>query len=182
MKLLLIRHAKTIAADGLCYGRTDVPVLPELTQAAAAQVASRLPSGAAMACSPLLRCSDLAQAISALRPDLRAVPDSRLAEMDLGAWEERPWAAIERAEIDAWSRDFADTRAGGSGESTRQFMQRVAGAFDAWREGGRDAVWVTHAGVIRAVRLLHGGVRVVARADQWPGDPIDFGALVEFEA
>ena len=181
MKLLLIRHAKTTAADGLCYGRTDVPVLAELTHAAARQVAAGLPAGAAMACSPLSRCRDLAQAICALRPDLRAVPDPRLAEMDLGTWEERDWAAIERAELEAWSRDFADTRAGGSGESTRQFMQRVAGAFDAWRDGGGNAVWVTHAGVIRAVRLLHGGMRCVERADQWPGEPIAFGGLVTFE-
>lgn len=181
MKLLLIRHAKTTAADGLCYGRTDVPVLPELTRAAAAQVAFELPSGAAMACSPLLRCSELAEAISEIRPEFRAVTDPRLAEMDLGVWEERPWAAIDRAELEAWSRDFADTRAGGNGESTRQFMWRVAGAFDAWRASGRDAVWVTHAGVIRAVRLLHGGVRVVERADQWPSEPIAFGALVGFE-
>ena len=181
MKLLLIRHAKTTAADGLCYGRTDVPVRPELTRAAAARVAADLPSGAAMACSPLRRCSDLAAAISVLRPELRAVSDPRLAEMDLGAWEERSWAALDRAEIEAWSRGFADLRAGGSGESTRQFMQRVAGAFDAWRDSGRDAVWITHAGVIRAVRLLHAGLRVIERAEQWPSEPIDFGALVSFE-
>jgi len=35
MKLLLVRHARTIAADGFCYGRTDVPVLPEATRAVA---------------------------------------------------------------------------------------------------------------------------------------------------
>jgi len=182
MKLLLIRHAKTLAADGLCYGRTDVPVQPELTHAAAAQVAAELPPGVAMACSPLKRCSELATAISLLRPDLRAMADPRLAEMDLGAWEGQPWAEIERAELDAWTRGFAHVRAGANGESTRQFMARVSVAYDAWRDGGRDAVWVTHAGVIRAVRLLHAGVRVVERADQWPADPIAFGGLVAFEA
>jgi alpha-ribazole phosphatase len=60
-------------------------------------------------------------------------------------------------------------------------MTRVAGAFDAWRDSGSDAIWVTHAGVIRAVRLLHGGVRVVERTDQWPAATIAFGALVGFE-
>ncbi len=181
MKLFLVRHAQTIAADGLCYGRTDVPVLPEVTRAVAERVAPALPAGLAMACSPLARCADLARAISALRPDLSAWPDPRIAEMDLGGWEERPWAAIARAEFDAWTRDFADARAGGSGESTRQFMLRVGAAFDGWRDSGRDAIWVTHAGVIRAVRLLHGGIRSVERSDQWPGDPIAFGALVSFE-
>lgn len=181
MKLLLVRHAQTTAADGICYGRTDVPVRPEVTRAVAERVAPGLPAGVAMACSPLARCTDLARAISALRPDLSALPDPRIAEMDLGDWEQRPWAAIARAEFEAWTRDFADTRAGGSGESTRQFMRRVGEAFDVWRDSGRDAVWVTHAGVIRAVRLLHGGTRCVERGDQWPGDPIAFGALVSFE-
>ncbi|MDM0072965.1 histidine phosphatase family protein [Variovorax sp. J2P1-59] len=182
MKLLLVRHAQTTAAEGQCYGRTDVPVLPELTLAAAERVVPVLPHGVEMACSPLARCADLAQAISALRPDLRARPDPRIAEMDLGAWEERPWSSIDRAEFEAWTRDFADTRAGGSGESTRQFMQRVGEAFDEWRAGGRDAIWVTHAGVIRAVWLLRDGVRSVERGDQWPAQPIAFGECVTIEA
>ena len=181
MKLLLVRHAQTIAADGLCYGRADVPVLPAVTRAVAECVAPGLPPGLAMACSPLARCTDLAQAISVLRPDLSPRPDPRIAEMDLGAWEERPWATIDRAELEAWTRDFADGRAGGSGESTRQFMQRVGEAFDDWRDSGRDAVWVTHAGVIRAAWLLREGVRCVERADQWPGQPIAFGEWVTIE-
>lgn len=182
MKLRLLRHAQTSAAAGLCYGRTDVAVPPEATQAVAERIAPDLPVGIVVACSPLQRCAGLAQALSALRPDLRPQPDPRLAEMDFGAWEESPWSAIDRAEFDAWTRDFADLRAGGSGESTRQFMQRVGEAFDAWREAGRDAVWVTHAGVIRAAWLLQEGVRCVAHADQWPAQPIAFGECVTIEA
>ena len=182
MKLLLVRHAQTIAAEGQCYGRTDVSVLPELTRAAAGRVAPALPAGVGMTCSPLTRCTDLAHAISTLRPDLRHRPDPRIAEMDMGAWEEGPWDAIDRAEFDTWTREFADTRAGGTGESTRQFMRRVGEAFDEWRADGRDAIWVTHAGVIRAVWLLREGLRCVERADQWPSQPIGFGECVTIEA
>lgn len=181
MKLLLVRHARTIAADGFCYGRTDVPVLPEATRAVAERVAPALPQGVALSCSPLSRCSDLAQAIVALRPDLGVARDPRIAEMDLGEWEEQLWSAIDRTEIDAWTGDFAHTRAGGSGESTRQFMQRVGEAFDAWRAGGRDAVWITHAGVIRCAWLLRDGIRAVERSDQWPGQPIAFGECVTID-
>jgi alpha-ribazole phosphatase len=181
MRLVLVRHAQTTAAVGQCYGRTDVSVLPEVTLAVAERVAPVLPGGVEMACSPLTRCADLARAICALRPDLRPRPDPRIAEMDLGVWEERPWSAIDRAEFEAWTRDFADTRAGETGESTRQFMQRVGEAFDGWRASGRDAIWVTHAGVIRAVWLLRDGMRCVERGDQWPARPIAFGECVTIE-
>jgi alpha-ribazole phosphatase len=181
MKLRLLRHPETSAAPGLCYGRTDVPVPPAATQSVAERIARGLPAGIALVTSPLRRCAGLAQALSALRPDLQPQFDARLAEMDFGAWEERPWSAIARAEFDAWTRDFADMRAGGSGESTREFMQRVGEAFDAWRGGGRDALWVTHAGVIRAAWLWREGVRCVAHADQWPAQPIAFGECVTIE-
>jgi alpha-ribazole phosphatase len=181
MKLWLVRHAKPGVAEGLCYGRADVPVPLEATRAVAQSVAPLLPAGVEMRCSPLSRCADLAQALIDLRPDLRMTADPRIAEMDFGEWEQRPWPAIDPRELDAWTRDFADTRAGRSGESTRQFLRRVAAAFDAWHDDGRDAVWITHAGVIRAVWLLRDGLRVVERADQWPKQAIGFGECVTVE-
>ena len=182
MKLLLVRHARTIAVNGLCYGRADIPALPEATRAVAESVAPLLPAGAALHCSPLSRCADLAKTLAGLRPDLpAAVSDPRIAEMDFGEWEERLWSDIGRAAIAAWARGFADTRAGRTGESAPQFLRRVAGAFDAWRRSGRDAVWITHAGVIRAAWLLRDGIRVVERADQWPDQPIAFGECVTIE-
>jgi len=181
MKLRLLRHPRTSASPGLCYGKTDVPVPPEATREVAERMALQLPDDIAMACSPLARCAELAQAIAGLRPALRVVKDPRIAEMDFGAWEARPWSAIERGDFDAWMRDFADARPGGTGESTREFMHRVGLAYDDWRSAGRDALWLTHAGVIRAVWLLAGGTRYVERADQWPSQPIAFGECVTVE-
>lgn len=181
MKLRLLRHPETTAAAGLCYGRTDVAVHPEATRLVAERVACDFEAAAELVSSPLRRCAGLAQAIVVLQPQLAVRSDARLAEMDFGAWEGRAWADIDRAEFDSWTRDFADMRAGGSGESTRQFMRRVGEAFDDWRDAGRDAVWVTHAGVIRAAWLLREGVRCVERADQWPGRPIAFGEWVTIE-
>ncbi len=43
-------------------------------------------------------------------------------------------------------------------------MARVGAAWDDWRASGRDAVWVTHAGVMRAALLLSRGVRLPASA------------------
>lgn len=183
LKLWLVRHARTEAAAGLCYGVTDVAVAPEATQAVARAVAARLPEGVALVHSPLRRCAELAQAIAMLRPGSALRADARIAEMDFGAWEGRPWSSIARAEFDAWTADFGRGCAGGHGESTGRFMARVGAAFDDWRAAGEDAAWITHAGVMRAVRLLHGGVRRVDHAAQWPVAPIDYGAceLVECE-
>jgi alpha-ribazole phosphatase len=176
VKLWLLRHAPVVAEPGLCYGATDLAAHADLTLAAAQAIAARLPDGLALHCSPLQRCRALASAIEALRPAQgRFETDLRLAEMSFGAWETRPWSAIARADIDAWMHDFADAPAGGSGESTRQFMQRVGAAWDDWRRSKRDALWVTHAGVIRAVQLLGQGVPCPERADQWPTDAAAFG-------
>jgi alpha-ribazole phosphatase len=49
--------------------------------------------------------------------------------------------------------DFAHHRFGGA-ESTQQVIDRVAGALHDLRASqAREAVWVTHAGVIRAVQF-----------------------------
>ena len=58
-------------------------------------------------------------------------------------------------------------------------MARVGDAYDSWRASGQDAVWVTHAGVMRAVLLLHEGVRKVERADRWPTRTIGLGELMD---
>ncbi len=183
MKLWLIRHAPVEAEPGLCYGASDLPARAAETHRAAIAMAPRLPHGIALHSSPLQRCTALARAIGALRADLDGPAlDSRLAEMDFGAWEMQPWRQIARTDIDAWTADFADTPAGVRGESTRGFMQRVGTAWDAWRATCRDAAWVTHAGVIRAVWLLQRGVRCPQDAAEWPVQPIAHGEWLTVES
>lgn len=182
MKLWLIRHAPVDAAPGLCYGASDLAAQQAATQQAASAMAPQLPQGIAFHSSPLRRCTALAQAIGALRPDLGSpVLDPRIAEMDFGAWEMQPWQHIPRADIDVWSADFAEHRVGVSGESTRLFMQRVGTAWDAWRATGRDAAWVTHSGVIRAVWLLQRGLRWPRDATDWPVQPVAHGEWLTVE-
>lgn len=97
--------------------------------------------------------------------------------MDFGRWENTAWLDIAPGELAAWTEAFADHAAGTTGETVTGFMARVASAFDDERRlgGPRDAVWITHAGVIRAVSLLACGVRHVERADQWPLDAPEYG-------
>lgn len=178
MRLWLVRHAEVLAAPGLCYGASDLPADAQATRRAAARLAAELPAGLQVWSSPLQRCAVLARELQARRPDLRLQTDARLREFDFGAWEQRRWASIERAEFDAWLADFGQVRPGGSGDNVAALMARVGAAWDAWRAGGEDAVWVSHAGVIRAARLLARGVRQVRVAADWPEEGLDFGAAL----
>ena len=44
------------------------------------------------------------------------------------------------------------------------------------RGGGQDGLWITHAGVVRAVRLLTRGVALPRAAADWPVEGLPFGA------
>jgi alpha-ribazole phosphatase len=179
--LWLVRHAELLAVPGLCYGASDLPADPAATQAAAQRLAEQLPAGVALRTSPLQRCELLAKTLQALRPDLTLRTDQRLREMDFGRWEGLPWADIPRADFDAWLADFADARPAGDGEPVRALMARVAAAWDAHRARGEAAAWVTHAGVMRAVLLLARGVRLPARAADWPAEALPFGHALRVE-
>ena len=179
--LWLLRHAPVLAAPGLCYGRTDLPADPAATRRAAETLAKQLPRRTVVKTSPLQRCELLALSLKALRPDLMLETDARLREFDFGRWERRRWADIGRAEFDAWLADFAQGRPGG-GENVAELMARVAEAWGDWRARGRDAVWVTHAGVIRAARLLADGRRPLRSAADWPAEGLAFGAAMVLRA
>ncbi len=169
--MLLIRHARPLIENGVCYGALDVPADTHATRQAAAALAQKLPHNATIFHSTLQRCEQLAHALQALRPDLLCKPDARLREMDFGAWEGKHWDAIPRTELEAWTDSFFTYRCGG-GENVESFMARVAQAWDAIEE---PCIWVTHAGVIRAVLLLSQGKRHIQRADEWPRDAVGFG-------
>lgn len=167
MKLWLVRHAQPLVASGICYGRLDVAADAAGTAQCAHDLAGLLPPGTRIRSSPLQRCAQLASALQELRPDLAYKTEPRLQEMDFGQWEGLAWQGIARAELAAWTDDFADHAVGRSGECVRGFMARVGAVFDSL-QGPSDTLWITHAGVIRAVDLLARGVRCPQQASQWP--------------
>jgi alpha-ribazole phosphatase len=170
MKLWLLRHARVDLAPGLCYGASDVPAHADHTQAAAASLAPLLPQGAPLWVSGLARAQQLSDAIRHLRPDLPpARTDARLNEMHFGQWELVAWNAIPRSAFDAWMADFAHHHFGGV-ESTQDVITRVSGALHELRSTpASEAVWVTHAGVIRAVQYLGlQGEKPIQQVSEWP--------------
>lgn len=180
MKLWLLRHARVDLAPGICYGASDLTADVSHTKEAARAAAAVLPARLSVRVSGLGRAQSLAAQLCALRPDLGApVVDSRLNEMDFGTWEGQRWDSVPKSAFDAWTDDFADHRFGGV-ESTQQVIERVAaGLADARAAGDAEALWVTHAGVIRAVKYLlsHGTARI-REARQWPTDAPAPGGLI----
>jgi len=180
MRLWLVRHATPLVDAGTCYGALDVAADAQATQQAALALALALPTGVVLHSSPMQRCTQLADALCALRADLSFTIDSRLREMDFGTWEGQRWDALGAAALQAWTDDFAHHRPGG-GESVHGFMARVTQAWDEASSPGADLVWITHAGVIRAAALLHSGQAPVTQATQWPAAACGFGQWQVFE-
>lgn len=175
MQLWLVRHPAVQLAPGICYGASDVPADPAHTETCATRLAEALPEALAGSCSPLGRCRSLADALTQRRPDLRIAADPRLAEMDFGQWEGRHWDAIGPAATAAWTADFVQHRPGG-GETVAEFTARVERALESTcAQRTPQALWITHAGVIKAVRWLLAGKGPIARADQWPTDGVACG-------
>ena len=181
MKLWLLRHAPVVLEAGLCYGASDVPADAALSEQAAGRAAAFLPTGLPVWTSALGRTRQLGRHLRRLRPDLSGfTEDPRLNEMDFGQWELQPWSTIPRAAFDAWMADFAHHRFGGA-ESTQAILDRVGAALADLRAlDSEEAVWITHAGVIRAaVYLAANGGAPIERVDQWPREAPEPGGYIQ---
>ncbi|MBS1189857.1 MAG: phosphoglycerate mutase [Rhodocyclaceae bacterium] len=144
MILHLVRHPQPVVPPGTCYGRLDVPA--EGVEDAVERLRALLPAGLPVWTSPLVRCRRLAEGLHT-----QPMVDGRLAEMDFGAWEGRPWEAIGAAALDAWAADVAGFAPPG-GESAREVQGRALACIAELAVD--EAVLVTHAGVQR-VLLAH---------------------------
>ena len=184
-RLWLVRHAQPLVEPGLCYGSSDLPADAADTERAANELAAVLPAGATLLMSGLQRAQQLARALHALRPELAPpVSDPRLNEMDFGRFELSRWDSIARVEFDAWTDNFHSYRFGGR-ESVDELLARVGQALRdqlqgrsgsvAPGSGSSDLVWFTHAGVIRAARLLHTRPDARPLATDWPVQAPAFG-------
>ncbi|WP_341236938.1 histidine phosphatase family protein [uncultured Limnobacter sp.] len=179
MKLWLIRHAPVLLPSGICYGASDVPADNAASLLAAKLAAEQLPQGLVLRVSGLTRVQQLANHLAVLRPDFPAATvDSRLNEMNFGCWEMQAWNSIPQAAFDAWLADF-DHHCFGGVESTQTVLQRVGQAL---RDMRSDELWLTHAGVIRAVQwIVEHGVVPVQQAANWPATVVQPGGLFSVE-
>jgi alpha-ribazole phosphatase len=191
MKLHLVRHPQPLVDSGVCYGASDVGCSASELQTAALGLQHALPTGLKILCSPLQRCERFAHALYGLEPDLAYKIEARLMEMNFGAWEMQAWNAVAPVQLQAWTDEFLSYSCGGSGESVGQFLQRVAQLLLESAQAGKDQIWITHAGVIRALQWLSGQSFEVftalaqqrpaplfqLRAADWPQGAVAFGQV-----
>ena len=185
MRLWLLRHARVLLPPGLCYGASDVAADADLTGAAAMAIAPLLPAGLAVRVSDLGRAQQLARALRAQRADLGEMrTDARLREMDFGTWELQAWDAVPKSAFDGWMADFGAHRFGGA-EQVDGLIGRVADALDETRAAvgpNGEALWITHAGVIRSALFLSAhGRRAIASVQEWPREAPETGGWVAIE-
>lgn len=164
------RHPRVEGAAGRCIGaRSDLAVDARRAKRLAhriREVARRERLARVVAASPALRCRAVAGWLRRFGFDARI--DARLREFDFGAWDGRAWDAIGRAELDAWSADFAGHAPGG-GDTLADFLARV----QAVRAAPPAPLLVTHGGWLSALRWLeaHGAGAAPPRAVDWPPAP-----------
>ncbi len=146
MDIHLIRHPRTIAPRGTCYGASDIAADPEILEADAARLAPTLPENARFLSSPMTRAHSLANRLAG-----QPVPtDQRLVELNFGAWENRLWSDIPRAEIDAWAADTGGYTPP-DGESVNTLAARVIDWWNGIEITETPLVVVTHGGPLRVI-------------------------------
>lgn len=165
-RLVVLRHAPTAwNRDRRLQGRTDVALDEEGVAVAARWRIDPDWAGYRILSSPLGRARMTA---AILFPDAEVGVDSRLIEMEFGAWEGKRLAdlradpAEDAATREAMGLDF---RAPG-GESPREVQARLLPLLIRLAELGRPTVLVTHKAVGRAIYALASGWPMIGKPPQ----------------
>ncbi len=156
-RFYLIRHAE---AEGNLYRRpqgqynSNITMLGRRQVAALAERFRDVPIDALWA-SDLIRTQSTASAILKYHPDLTLHTDTALREVDVGCWEDRTWAEIDRdfgEQHWRFTHDPEKWHVPGS-EDYRALLERVEGALLGLAAAypGKTVAVVSHAFAIRAV-------------------------------
>jgi alpha-ribazole phosphatase len=150
MDLTLIRHTKVNVEPGICYGQTDVDLVPGF-KSEFEQLASKIgdTNYDLIFSSPLQRCYRLAKF---LFPGKKIITDIRLMEMNFGEWEGQRWDDIfNTQEGKAFFNDYVNTKCP-IGESYQDLIKRVKEFYNEVKSvySEKNMVIITHGGPIRA--------------------------------
>jgi broad specificity phosphatase PhoE len=177
-RIHLIRHGATAGTrDGLLYGSSDIPLLPEGAEALKALAADGIypaPDGCALFSSGMLRAVESLEAIYGARAHAHI---EELREFDCGIFEMRPYAELSQSETyRRWIADKNGATPAPGGESFAAFRRRVtAGAarvLAQYSEKGAalDSIVVCHGGVI-SMMMDHLFPGVHDKPFKWTPDP-----------
>ena len=153
MKLILIRHGKTIANEKHLYcGSTDIGLSESgKTELKALKTTACCinTDGMRILTSGMKRCEET---LSILFGDIPHETDPDLRETDFGAFEMRSYDEL-KADPDylKWIEGDNEKNIAPGGESGEIMRKRALNALDRIIADGRDALIVTHGGVIAAI-------------------------------
>lgn len=152
-RIYLIRSGETVAEQqGLCCGRSDLPLSPQGEQALKAlrqEGGYPAPTGLRRITSGARRARQTAELLFGPDDTEEAIPAFR--ELDYGSFELQSLEELKEWEdFLLWQSDRTNNRAPG-GESGADVAARVLPAFDGLVRDGRDAILVTHGGIIAAI-------------------------------
>ncbi|MCD4770547.1 MAG: alpha-ribazole phosphatase family protein [Bacteroidales bacterium] len=178
MRYYLVRHTKPDVPDSICYGQTDVDVLPsferekdDILKKLGKIEFDRIYS------SPLKRCARLAKSIDL--PGCQIIFDNRLMELDFGAWEMKPWTEIENSCVaKRWFEDYINSPTP-YGESYMDLLERVR-HFIIDIQDEKDItsqLIICHRGIMGAFYTIINNLDPGRAFDL----KIDFGSVVELE-
>lgn len=181
-RILLIRHAEHPLLGSVLVGRDDGKVhLSDAGRVQAIELARSL-SEEGVDClqsSPRLRCLETAAELGEAF-DLPVIVENALDEIDFGAWNGAAFEALQGDPLwEAWNRERSRTCPPG-GESMAEASGRILQHLDAMqrRHPSRTIAMVTHAEIIRAVRLYQARLSL----DAWNTVTVIPASVTEIES
>ena len=153
MEINVIRHTAPDIAKGVCYGYSDIPLLPSFEEETQA-ILSYVPDDVQVIyTSPLSRCKRLAHVLAQAK-HTTIIEDVRLKELNFGNWEMQRWDDIDSALLMKWMSNYEEECCP-NGESYRQLVNRVDDFLNTISQTGYQKIAiVTHGGVIKAMHAL----------------------------
>ncbi len=172
--IYLIRHPKTEAPDGVCYGNSDVFPGESSLNEATQKVKSKLNEVDLDACysSPLSRCRLLAEKLVGAE---NVNTNELLREIDFASWEMKPWSEIPQEQQKEWGEDFINCKIHG-GENFFDVQKRIVEFWEqVTRTATREILVVSHAGLLRALlaHLLDASPRKIFAIE------VDYGDVIQ---
>lgn len=153
MEIYVIRHTAPDIAKGVCYGYSDIPLLPSFEDETQAILSSVSDDIEVIYTSPLSRCKRLAHALAQAK-HTTIIEDSRLKELNFGNWEMQRWDDIDSALLMKWMSNYEEECCP-DGESYRQLVKRVDDFMKLISTTDYKTIAiVTHGGVIKAMHSL----------------------------
>jgi alpha-ribazole phosphatase len=172
MEIYLIRHTAPAIEKGICYGFSDIDLLPDWsTDAALVRAQLPIDTDLTVYSSPLRRCRQLAEYLAGQG---QVLVDDRLRELHFGDWELRRWDDLPQADLNRWMNDYVHTPCPGGESYLDLFVRARSFLEDLTAQPHQTVGIVSHGGWIRAALAAVRGVSLEAMM----AESVGYGAVL----